>query len=240
MPLLIAFFITLLCPPTIFAKNDSISSFSKAKKQLLSKVYYDHRQTIYCNAPFTMKKKVLAPRGFQTDKYVKRAKRIEWEHIVPAENFGRSFVEWREGDTQCRDSKGRNYKGRKCASKASDEFRYMQADLYNLYPAIGAVNARRSNYDFTLLSEKNSSFGSCEMIISKKKVQPPQEAMGRIARTYLYMDWAYAKYSMSRQQKQLVTAWDKMYPVSDWECTRAKRIEQIQGNSNPFVRSHCL
>lgn len=239
MPLLLIFCITFFCVQPSFAKNDSISSFAKAKKQLLNQVYYDHRQTIYCNAAFTMAKKVEAPQGFQTSKYLKRAKRVEWEHVVPAENFGRSFVEWREGAAQCRDSKGKSYKGRKCASKASDEFRYMQADLYNLYPAIGAVNARRSNYDFTILPESDSSFGSCEMIISKKKAQPPQEAMGRIARTYLYMDWAYPKYSMSRQQKQLATAWDAMYPVSEWECTRAKRIEQIQGNNNPYVSSHC-
>lgn len=239
MPLLIALFITLFCIHPAFAKNESISSFSKAKKQLLSDVYYDHRQTIYCNARFTMAKKVQPPQGFQTDKYVKRAKRIEWEHVVPAENFGRSFVEWRKGARQCRDSKGKAYKGRKCATKASNEFRYMQADLYNLYPAIGAVNARRSNYDFTMLPETDSSFGTCEMIITKKKAQPPKEAMGRIARTYLYMDWAYPKYSLSRKQKQLVVAWDKMYPVSDWECTRAQRIQKIQGNSNPFVSSHC-
>ena len=30
---------------------------------------------------------------------------------------------------------------------------------------------------------------------------------------------------MSRQQRQLMDAWDKMYPVDQWECTRAKRIE---------------
>ena len=30
-----------------------------------------------------------------------------------------------------------------------------------------------------------------------------------------------------------------MYPVDAWECLRAKRIERIQGNENPFVKEAC-
>lgn len=44
---------------------------------------------------------------------------------------------------------------------------------------------------------------------------------------------------MSRQQAQLMDAWDKMYQVDAWECTRAKRIEKLQGNENPFVKGPC-
>ena len=44
---------------------------------------------------------------------------------------------------------------------------------------------------------------------------------------------------MSSQPKQLMNAWDKMYPVSDWECKRARRIEIIQGNKNNVVASRC-
>ena len=51
---------------------------------------------------------------------------------------------------------------------------------------------------------------------------------------------AYApRYRMSRQQTQLMDAWDKMYQVDAWECTRAKRIEKLQGNENPFVKGPC-
>ena len=38
---------------------------------------------------------------------------------------------------------------------------------------------------------------------------------------------------------KLMTAWDKMYPVDAWEYLRAKRIERIQGNENPFVKEAC-
>ena len=91
--LLIATLITL----PVLAANQEIQSFSKAKKLLESQVYNNHRITLYCGATFDSKKKVTPPSGFSTTKYVKRAKKVEWEHAVPAENFGRTFSEWRDG-----------------------------------------------------------------------------------------------------------------------------------------------
>lgn len=205
--------------------NETIQSFSKAKKSLEKKVYYNHRETLYCGAKFDEKKNVIKPVGFTTTKYIKRAKHIEWEHVVPAENFGRTFSEWRSGDPKCVSSKGKAFKGRNCASKVNLEYRYMQADMYNLFPAIGAVNAMRSNYNFLPTVDAESTFGSCSMKISDRKVEPPVNARGRIARTYLYMQDAYDRFNMSKSQAKLMDAWDKMYPVSEWECERASRIK---------------
>lgn len=237
----VTFAILLLVPLSVYAGagkgNTSNDSFSRAKRTLERKVYFDHRETIYCGAKFTADKKVLPLAGFHTDKYTKRAKRIEWEHVVPAENFGRAFSEWREGDAKCVDKRGKLFKGRKCAEKVNKEYRYMQSDMYNLYPAIGAVNAMRQNYNFTMLPSAEPDFGACTMKIENRKAEPPVNSRGRVARTYKYMDWAYPKYKMSKAQKKLMDAWDKMYPASEWECTRAARIKKIQGNSNPFV--HC-
>ncbi|SGZ17490.1 endonuclease [Moritella viscosa] len=221
------------------AANQTIDSFSKAKKILEREVYQNHRVTLYCNAEFDSKKKVTPPKEFHTDKYVKRAKKIEWEHVVPAENFGRTFEEWRSGNKLCVNSKGKSFKGRKCAEKVNKEYRYMQSDMFNLYPAIGAVNALRSNYNFTMLPAEKSDFGSCNMKIDNRKAEPPESARGRIARTYLYMEDTYSRYKMSKSQRQLMNAWDKMYPVTEWECQRAKTIAQLQGNKNNVVQSQC-
>lgn len=189
----------MLCTSMAFAGgNESIESFSKAKKLLQKQVYHDHRETIYCGAEFDAKKNVITPDGFTTNKHKKRAKRIEWEHVVPAENFGRTFSEWREGHPSCVSKKGKSFKGRKCASKMNKEYRLMQSDMYNLFPAIGAVNAMRSNYNFVAQVDAQSGFGSCDMKIANRKAEPPFEARGRIARTYLYMDATYKRYSMSK------------------------------------------
>ena len=223
------------------AGNAWNDSFNKAKKTLERQVYYDHRITLYCGAAFDEKKKnVTLPEGFTASKHAKRAGKVEWEHVVPAENFGQTFAEWREGDPRCVDNRGKAFKGRKCAEKVNREYRFMQADLYNLYPAVGAVNALRQNYNFQMLPGEKPDFGSCEMKIADRKAEPPVRARGAIARTYKYMADAYGpRYRMSRQQTQLMDAWDKMYPVDAWECTRAKRIEALQGNGNAFVKAPC-
>lgn len=223
------------------AENTQIQSFSSAKKKLEKEIYLQaqERHTIYCNAEFDDHKNVIPPNGFQSDQYQKRSKRIEWEHIVPAENFGRNFSEWRLGNKLCVNSKGQSYKGRRCAEKSNAEYRYMQADMYNLYPAIGSVNASRSNFNFVMLGNVKNSFGSCAMKINEHKVEPPESSRGVIARTYLYMDSLYPNYKMSRQQRQLMNAWNKTYPVNAWECERAKRIQRIQGNPNFIVQQSC-
>lgn len=233
--LLIAFAITT---PAL-AANHEIESFSKAKKILERNIYNNHRSTLYCRAVFDSNKKVILPEGFTTTKYIKRSKKIEWEHVVPAENFGRTFSEWRDGHSLCINSKGKAFKGRKCAEKVNSEYRYMQSDMFNLYPAIGAVNALRSNYNFTILSAVKSDFGSCDMKIDNSKAEPPEVSRGQIARTYLYMEAAYKRYNMSKSQRKLMSAWDKMHPVTTWECTRAKKISMFQKSDNIVVTSRC-
>lgn len=214
-------------------------SFQDAKRNLERLVYHDHRITLYCQASFDAKGNVTLPQGFTTPKHQARAGRIEWEHAVPAENFGRTFAEWREGHPDCRDKRG-PFKGRKCAERVSKEYRLMQADLYNLYPAIGAVNALRSNYNYATLPGAPGSFGSCAMKVADGKAEPPEHARGTVARSTKYMTWAYPRFTLSRQQEQLMDAWDAMYPVDRWECLRARRIEDIQGNENPLVKEKCV
>lgn len=222
--------------------NTQIESFSKAKK-LIYKVHQEQKKTLYCNASFNNSRRITSNPGFSTNIYKKRALRTEVEHLVPAENFGRAFTEWREGHPLCVDSKGRDFKGRKCAEKSNKEYRLMQSDAYNLVPVVGAVNAARSNYNFNMLGNGDYlSFGSCQMYIDKnnRRAQPPERARGQIARAYLYMDAVYPKYKMSSQQRKLMSAWDTLYPVSQWECERGVKIKEVQGNVNPILEQRCL
>lgn len=77
--------------------NQRFESFNQVKKILEKDIVFDHRFTLYCQAPFKANKQIILPEGFQTTtSHKKRATRIEWEHVVPAENFGRFFTEWRE------------------------------------------------------------------------------------------------------------------------------------------------
>ena len=157
--------------------------------------------------------------------------------MVPAENFGRSFSEWRDGNPLCVTKKGKSFKGRNCASKVNMEYRYMQADLYNLYPAIGAVNALRSNYRYAMVT--GETLGDCEMVIDDRKANPPNQAKGVVARVSLYFAETYKRYKLSKSQRRLFEVWDKQYPVTKTECKRNKIIESIQGNVNNVLNKRC-
>ena len=242
---LILFFLSS-CPstdqiPTYKKSNQNIqiTSFSKSKKLLL-KVYKDNPVTLYCGCSFKGKKPILSSCGYVPSKDSKRANRIEWEHVVPAHAFGKSFSEWRDGHPKCVKKNGKKFKGRKCAEKMNDEYRRMQADMFNLYPAIGEVNARRSNYSMSIIEGENREFGKCDVEISDGIIEPGGEIRGEIARTYLYMDSAYPDRGIiSKKNRKLFNAWNKSDPVDEWECERAKRIEKIQGNMNEVVMRDC-
>lgn len=205
---------------------------------LKREVYFDHRITVYCEAEFDERKNIDLPPGFVTPSHPKRSSRVEWEHAVPVENFGRAFPEWRDGSPECVDNRGNAFKGRKCAEKVNMTFRYMQSDMYNLFPAIGSVNAARGNKQYSELAG-GSDFGSCRARLQDSRFEPPDHAKGPVARAALYMAKEYPQYRLSTQQKRLFEAWDRKFPVDEWECRRAARIEKLQGNANEFVKRRC-
>lgn len=215
--------------------NKNIKDFYHAKKKAHD-LYKGMETTFYCGCRFSGKLVDHQTCGFKPIQEDERSYRLEWEHIVPAYNFGRSFSSWREGHAQCVNSKGKKYRGRRCARKVSVEFNLMEADLYNLVPAIGEVNNRRGSLPMGVLAKKVPSFGKCQTLIDERMIEPRDQVKGFIARTYLYMDQAYPGHGIiSRKNKKLMDAWNASYPPSTEEIKRAKRIAIIQGNINPYL-----
>ena len=237
--LLILIALILLYYFQAFSQNTQITSFSKSKKLLL-KLYKDNPVTLYCGCSFKGKKPILSSCGYIPKKNKNRANRIEWEHVVPANAFGQSFSEWRNGHPKCVRKNGKKFKGRKCAEKVNEEYRRMQADMFNLYPAIGEVNGRRSNYSMGIIEGEKREFGKCDVEIKSRKVEPKEDIRGEIARTYMYMDSVYpGRGIISKKNWKLFESWHRSDPVDEWECERAKRIEKIQGNRNEIVLKKC-
>ena len=116
----------------------------------------------------------------------------------------------------------------------------MEADMYNLFPAIGEVNGLRSNYPMTIIEGEERQFGKCDVEIKRRKVEPRNEVRGEIARTYMYMDSVYpGKGIISKQNRSMFEEWNRSDPADEWECERARRIEKIQGNHNEIVLDNC-
>lgn len=113
----------------------------------------------------------------------------------------------------------------------------MEADLYNLMPESAETNQLRSNYQMGMIPGEDRTFGACDVEIKDRTFEPRPEIRGDIARAYFYMDQAYpGRGILSRQTRRLFEVWNKEDPVDAWERERARRIEKIQGNLNPFVK----
>ena len=205
-------------------------SFSQAKR-LAVDIYADHHSSFYCGCNIQWQGKRGQPDldscNYQVRKQEKRANRIEWEHVVPAWQFGHQLQCWQDG-------------GRKNCKKNNPKFKKMEADLHNLVPAIGEVNGDRSNYRFSDWNGKPEQYGQCAIVVDfkQRKVQPPIATRGSIARSYLYMQERY-EMKLSSTQLKLYKTWNKSHPVDAWECERNRRISAIQRNSNHFVQSLC-
>ena len=116
----------------------------------------------------------------------------------------------------------------------------MEADMFNLFPAIGEVNGLRSNYPMTIIEGEERQFGKCDVEIKRRRVEPREEVRGEIARTYMYMDSVYpGKGIISKKNRSMFEEWNRSDPVDEWECERAKKIEKIQGNRNEVVMGNC-
>ena len=205
-------------------------TFEQAKVELRTHVYHDREDEgdFYCGCQFDCVGLSggivdLESCGYQVRAQPVRAKRIEWEHILPASSIGQARQCWQDG-------------GRQNCNRTDPAFNMMEADMHNLTPAIGEVNADRSNYRFSELSGESTKHGSCDFRVSftQRVAQPRNEIKGLIARTYFYMHDRY-DLSMSDAQQRLMMAWHRQYPVSDWELEREQRIVARMGHGNPFL-----
>ncbi|RDU72331.1 deoxyribonuclease [Helicobacter anseris] len=209
------------------------SSFSNTKKELI-KIYEDlgseFQKDFYCNAPFEIIKKgkktelkIIKSENYtprvaitKKGKINKRSQFIEWEHIVPAENFGRHLQCWKNG-------------GRKACQK-DEAFKEMEADPMNLVPAIGEINGDRNNFRYAQAPKDLvfSQYGKCRVFtdFKAKRFYPADYSKGYIARTYLYFENKYPNFKLSKQEKQLMEAWNKLYPETDEEKILRETIKQ--------------
>lgn len=220
-----------------------LANFHEAK-QVARKLFQDHRETFYCSCKFDQHNRIdLASCGYRIQQDKRRAQRLEWEHIVPVSHLAAHLECWRK-PICCKETKnGKScFRGRKCCQQIDPDFAKMEADLHNLVPEIGELNALRSNYRFGELPHiAEHQFGQCELKIDPetRRVEPSSTVKGIIARVYLYMSDTY-HFHLSDSQRQLFTAWNTQYPPDAWEIEWDNRIFKIQGNHNLYISNYAV
>ncbi|WP_422667319.1 endonuclease [Buchnera aphidicola] len=207
----------------------NINTFYQAKI-IASQIHQKIPGSFYCGCKIIWKNKKgipdLSSCGYKIRKNKNRAMRIEWEHIVPAWQFGHMKQCWKKG-------------GRKGCDH-DKKYQKIESDLHNLQPAIGEINGDRSNFMYSQWNDISYQYGKCKIKIDfkNKRIEPPDRSKGIIARTYFYMHKKYS-ISLSKNQKKLFIMWDHKFPVTKWECLREKEIFKIQGNHNYYVYHQC-
>jgi len=206
------------------------ATFERAKIEARGHVYHDRTDagTLYCGCAWSWVGRSggridHASCGYRVRAQEVRAARLEWEHVMPASNFGRARQCWQDG-------------GRRNCTSTDPVFSAMEADLHNLSPSVGEVNADRSNFLFGVLPGVPAQHGECPFRVDfqARTAEPRDHVKGKVARIYFYMHDRY-DLPISRQQERLLMAWDRQFPVSEWERERDRRIAAIMGHSNPFV-----
>jgi Endonuclease I len=165
---------------------EGIKSFSQAKTAGV-KVNSDVPGDFYCGCKINWQGKKgvidLESCGYKVRKNENRASRVEWEHVMPAWQFGHQRQCWQDG-------------GRKNCAK-DPVYRKIESDMHNLQPAVGEVNGDRGNFMYSQWNGGEGQYGQCAMKVDfKEKVaEPPARSRGAIARTYFYMRDTYQNQS---------------------------------------------
>ncbi|WNC69961.1 endonuclease [Thalassotalea nanhaiensis] len=228
------------------------TSFSTAKKRAEKYVYYDQVKTFYCGCDYVFddtedfdndgntSESMIMPNacGYvprtpitSSGNANARISRIEWEHVVPAAQFGQHRACWHPS--------GNDNSRRNCA-RTDISFKFAEGDMHNLVPAVGELNGDRSDFRFSNVAGEPRVYGQCdfEVDFDSDTAEPTDNVKGDIARIYLYMIQKNDA-QVTDDEKAMFEEWNKLDPVSGWECMRDERISRVQGNHNPFVHGQC-
>ena len=121
-------------------------------------------------------------------------------------------------------------------------------DIHHLRPTDVQVNGLRGNLDFNY---GGSAVNGCDGCLrTSTSWEPPNEVKGDVARMLFYMavryesgdgvdlelnDFVNNGSTPYHGKISVLLEWHEQDPVSSWEQQRNDKIEDIQGNRNPFV-----
>lgn len=218
--------------PAVDGLPNTPGDWRRAKQIAHEQIYNDARITAYCGCAYDENKRVdLESCQYRVDdRHEDRAHRVEWEHIFPAYNIGHQ--------RQCWQNPPETRSGRQHCEETDPVYQVAATDLHNVLPAIGQINALRSNYRYAEISGEFRKFGPlCDFELMGRSVEPRDAIKGAVARVWFYMRDTY-NIALSSRDARLLAAWNNRFPPAEWELERDRRIAEVQGNTNPYVSNY--
>lgn len=120
------------------------------------------------------------------------------------------------------------------------DYKRAEADLHNLWPALGNINSSRGNLNFAEIpgegerKKKDLGCDDYERTSGSEAVVEPQDSVkGEIARSLFYM---HTEYGLPlRGMKKMLKKWNRQDQPDEMEHWRNDLIEELQGTRNPFI-----
>jgi len=218
-------------PTVVFENTNFPTSWSTSKKKA-AEIHQDHKVTLYCGCEYTRTgtsggEIVLSNCDFQNRPDISdtRAKRLEWEHIVPASLMpAREHACWVDGSRL------------ECERNGPPEIKAMIFDLHNLVPSVGQINADRSNLRYGEIDGEDLVFGGCDFEYSRDLgiAEPAPEVRGDVARVWFYMRDTHGVI-FEPGEEEMFQIWSEADPIDVWEIERNRRVFCEQGTLNEMI-----
>ncbi|MCK5882836.1 MAG: endonuclease [Bacteriovoracaceae bacterium] len=205
-------------------KKHQSRSYKTARMFLFGELHLEQEKNggffvkdVYCEKTYTNKefksKKSIGPKRIPDNRI------LNCEHTWPKSRF----------------SKGRSH-------RSSDIYKQKVADLHHLFPTQSKMNAIRGNLEFgevkietnNLPCSNTSQLGTIAENSKKRFFQPPRQHRGNVARAVFYFAVRY-KMNIGATEESFLRRWHIEDPVDSAEEHRNGRIQEIQGNRNPFI-----
>lgn len=120
--------------------------------------------------------------------------------------------------------------------QGQEQFRRIESDLHNLYPALPMIIQARKDDHYGLVVGEYREYFECDFEHDGKNhiVEPRGIARGNIARSIFYMHERY-NLPIRSDKLEMLLDWNRQDPPSKDEIRRNDLIEQIQGTRNPYI-----
>jgi len=126
----------------------------------------------------------------------------------------------------------------------------MRADVHHLLPTFMHPNSRRGRLPFGEVGDSDVVYQTNSGTRGSNHLFEPHDAVkGQVARALFYF---FARYQNGdilpsnahdvfwNRSLEILMKWNREFPPDAWEIERNNRIEEFQGNRNPFVDDYRL
>lgn len=224
--------VLLIAALPVLADQTQIADYDEAREKrfyrLYAKVPQSEATDIYCGLRFRVDPKVL---DLPDDKTTgKPAPWLTLEHAFAAQ--------WMANALKCGDRKT-------CGSHGNNgirtRFNHAEADMHNLWPAVGNLNSSRQDSPFGEIageSKRQITVGGkkfeCDYERRDGIVEPRKIIRGNLARSIFYMCREYG-FPVDPEMLAVLKRWHRVDPPTKGERRRNDKIERMQGTRNPFI-----